>query len=130
MTHANPDTGLSTQIHQDLSAFLPHVLKHATDSYLDFVTKNEPLSAIKNIDDTDTTDKPTKNTTKEFADFHAACKAAAGHIELLVRLAARVDAQKDKSAQPPSPEILTSLSNAQNDVAAYIESEAEESETS
>jgi hypothetical protein len=130
MTHASPDTDLSTQIHQDLSAFLPHVLKHATDSYLDFVITNEPVSTQKNIDVADATDKPAKNTTKEFADFHAACKAAAGHIELLVRLAARVDAQKDKSAQPSSPEILTSLSHARKDVATYIESEGEESETS
>ncbi len=119
-----PEPDLPTQIHQELSIFLPHVLKHATDSYLDFVTKNEGLSRVKTHggDDAETCgdEKSTPKTiTKQFAEYHAACKAAAGHIELLVRLAGRIDASKEKGTAAPAPDVLDSYSSAQHDVADY-----------
>ena len=69
-----------------ISAFLPDALRAALTSYQEYVTTPEPEAG--------------KEESGRFKNHHISCKAAAAHIELLLKLGrlAGLEDKKDKSS--------------------------------
>lgn len=96
---------------QQIAAFLPDAISQTLKSYYRFAQQEAPEDKT-----------PGKNpvTTREFADYHKACKVAISHIELLIKLARWADLPDAKDEDRNRQIIIAAMINeAQKELEDY-----------
>jgi hypothetical protein len=110
------DKPVSPELLQDdtrarIAAFLPDAIARALTSYQEFARV------------------PPGGGQKEFTAHHAACKAAASHIELLIKLAQRAGLPDARAADHNNQILLAAmLQEAQGELSRHRSLYAEEEE--
>lgn len=87
-------SNLTDEVRKKIVGALPDVLAKALTDYQQFLDK---------------TKKETAETPQEFKARHDACKAALGHIALIVKLAQQVMAGDDGAGDPNQKIVLEAL---------------------